>query len=220
MPVIMSDPFDHSYENQAVNDLIITVKYAVEKQKGHVAFQGEVSEYVSRPDKLTALVTDLEAARDAALSHERDKVAQQDALMLTCVKALRFNAQHVAMVSLHRNDPSILNGAGYYFKQQPVVKTKVSLLDLVPVVSAKHGSAPQWIIAVLKRAKSKAIVELQITENPNDEQSWRRTGEGTYTRSRVDLRDLESAKRIYLRARYHEDGNVGRWSLPISIIVL
>jgi hypothetical protein len=38
------DPFDHSYENEAVNDLIVSVKFAGEKQKGHFAFQGGMPE--------------------------------------------------------------------------------------------------------------------------------------------------------------------------------
>ena len=216
----LPDPFGHDYADQGVNDLIVTIKHAAEKQKNHAAFQGELSEYVSRTDRLMELAHSLEIARDAAIGHDPVKVAEQDALMALGVKALRFNANHVAMVSLHRNDPSILQEAGYEFKQHQAGKTKVNLLDLVPDLSVKHGPVPGSLIVVVKRAKYTASLELQMTENPNDDQSWRATGEGTYNRSRIELRGLEPARRIYFRARYHEDGAAGRWTSPIAIIVL
>jgi hypothetical protein len=220
MPPSLSDPFDHSYEDQAVNDLIATGKYVVEKQKGHLAFQGELSEYVTPPDRLTELITQLETARDGAIGRAPEMLAQQDAVRAKVVKALRFNAQHVCMFSQHRNDSSQLNEAGYDFKQHASLKVKVNLLDLLPGLSVKHGVGPGSVIVIIKRARSKASIELQMTETPNDEQSWKRTGEGTYSRARIELRDLEPTKRLYFRARYHEDGAAGHWCAPISIIVI
>jgi hypothetical protein len=220
MPPTILDPFDHSYEDQPVNDLIVSIRFAAEKQKVHSAFQGELPEYVTRPDKLTELSHELEAVRDAAIGRAPDMVAQQDALMAKAVKALRFNSHHVVMVSQHRNDSSVLNEAGYQMKQRCAARVKINLLDLVPGISVKHGPGAEAVTVIIKRAKSNASIELQMTENPNDEQSWKRTGEGTYSRCRIELRGLEPTKRLYFRARYHVDGAAGHWCAPVSIIVI
>lgn len=220
MPPTIADPFDHSYEGESVNDLIVSLKLAAEKQKGHSAFQGELPEYVTRPDKLMELTHELELARDAAIGRAPEMLAQQDAVVAKVVKALRFNSHHLLLVSQHRNDPNALNEGGYLLKQHPAARVKVNLLDQVPRLSVKHGQGPGSVTVIVKRAKSKAIIELQMTETPNDEQSWKRTGEGTYGRSRIELRDLEPAKKLYFRARYHEEGAAGHWCAPVSIIVI
>jgi hypothetical protein len=215
------DPFSHGYENEHANDLIVTMKFAVGKQRHHLAFQGEVSEWVTRADQMDVLIAKLEAARDdALLGHDPVKAAVLEGLMEECRKALRFNARQVTTVSQHHNDPTLLYDAGYDFKPQPAAKGKVNLVDLLPELEAKLGPVEGSIILIFKnRPTPKAIIEAQISCTPDDEQSWRSHGEGTYNSSRAELRGLEPVKKTYIRARYHENGAVGRWSAPISIIV-
>lgn len=220
MTPAFQDPFLHSYENESINDFIVTIKTIAEKQRAHTAFQGTLSEYVTGPDLLTTLAAQIETARDEALGHDPVKVAVLESLIAEGVKALRFNAHHVVMVSYHRNDLIVLYEAGYDLKPPPTARMKVNLLDLVPELEAKLGPVEGSILVLIKKRSSvKSSVELQMTYSPDDEQSWRQTGAGTYLKSRIELRGLEPVRRTYIRARYHEDGAVGRWSIPISIIV-
>lgn len=217
-----TDPIDRSYQNESVNDLIATLKNAGKKQKDHVAFKERLPEYVTEPAVLDGLATNLEVARDAAAGHDTFRVAELKALMSQTVMVLDNNADHVVKLSRHRNDPSILLESGYNLKPETVtVKEKMKLRDLVPELSAKHvQNVPGAIVAILKLATSKAAVELQMTETPDEETSWKGVGQGTYSRSRIEIRELEPAKKVYLRARYHQDGGVGRWSQAVCIIVL
>jgi len=211
----IKDPYDRSYREQGVNDLIFTTNHMADKAEVHVAFQGPVSEYVSTSPRLREYAVKLESARDSG------NVGELDLLMPQVVQALDFNADHVARVAEYRNDASILHNAGYDFKTQHTVKIKVNLLDLVPVVSLKHlENVSGGYTIVVRKQKGGAPVELQWTETPEVEDSWKGIGDGTFNKSRVEVRGGEPTKRIYVRGRYHKDGGVGRWCNPVNIILL
>lgn len=214
------DLLDTNFEDLSVNDLIVTIGHAADKAETHIAFQGDLPEYVKRSPQLRQLAEDLGKARDAAAGHDQQKVAEKKALMAEGKHALTVNAHHITLLSIHRNDPTILLDAGYKHKQK-LAKAKVNLLDLVPEVSLKHGGGTGVITIVVKRAKGNASLEVQMTDqSPDVEGSWRGLGEGTYNRSRIEIKGLQPASRVHFRARYHEDGGTGRWSTPVSLIVL
>ncbi|GFO67832.1 hypothetical protein GMLC_14110 [Geomonas limicola] len=209
------DPFERSYHDQGVNDLIFSVNHFAEKAEGHVAFQGPLSEYVSPSTRLREYAVNLENARNSGNNAELDRLVPQ------VVQALDFNADHVVRVSEYRNDASILHNAGYDFKTQHSIKVKVNLLDLVPELSLKHlENVSGGYTIVVKKAKNGAVVELQCTETPDVEDSWKGIGDGTFNKSRAEIRGGEPTKRIYVRGRYHEDGRAGRWCTPVNIILL
>ena len=212
-----SDPFDRNYQNQPVNDLIVTMGHCGAKQKDHPAFKENVPEYVTLPPELLDLAEKMGSARDG-----NNMADELKALVGRSVLALNNNADHVVKFARHRNDPGLLLNAGYDLRPEgPIVKNRINLLDLVPGLSAKHiPGVPGGILAILKLAKGKAITELQITETPDVEESWQHVDEGIYNKARIEIRGLEPTKRKYLRARYHEGGSVGRWTEPICIIVL
>lgn len=212
----IKDPFDRSYHEQGVNDLIFTINHLADKAEEHVAFQGPVSEYVSLPPRLREIATKMEAARD------NGNIEQLNVLMPQAVQALDFNADHVVRLSVFRQDTSILQGAGYDFKpQNSTVKVRVNLLDLVPEVSLKHLDGVEGAYTIVSKvAKSGAIVEYEWTETPEDESSWKHIGDGTFNKTRTEVRGGTPTKRIYVRGRYHENGAVGRWCKPVSIILL
>lgn len=209
------DPIQRSYQNQGVNDLIVTLNRVASKIEVHQAFQGEVSEYVYLSPRLREIASKLAIARDSG------DLNQVNILISLGVQALDFDADHVIRVSQYRNDPALLHDAGYEFKPQGAGKPRVNLLDLVPELSLKHleGVTGAYVV-VAKRPKSTAIVELQSTETPEIEESWQGIGEGTFDKSRTEVRGVEPTKRIYARGRYHQNGRVGRWSPPVNIIIL
>lgn len=210
-----------NYDNLPINDLIVTINHLAEKAESHVAFQGELPEYVTRPAQLRQLAETLGKARDAAAGGDRDRSAEKKALIESCKMALSMNALHIVMLSLHRNDPTIRLNAGYEEKHKSTGKAKVNLLEQSPDVLVKHGSVSGHINLLIKRARQNASIEVQTTDgDPNDEGAWKRYGEGVHNKSRIELKGQEPAKKIYFRARYHEDGGTGPWSAPVGIIVL
>lgn len=211
----IKDPYDRGYRAQGVSDLIYTMNVIADKADIHAAFKEPVSTYISLPPRLREIATKLTIARD------NGNGAELDILMPQAIQALDFNADHVIRFSQFHNDASYLQNAGYEFKVMHSVKTKVNLLDLVPGITLKHvdGVSGAYTI-ILKRAKIGAIVELQWTETPNIDDSWKGIGDGTFKKSRNEVRGGEPTKRIFVRGRYHEDGAVGRWCTPISIILL
>jgi len=205
----------------SLNDFVVETRRVAEKQETHIAFQDDVPEYVTKAPQMMANAEGLSTLGDAAATGDRGKKAEQDTLRAKIQRAHSYNAFHITALSLHRNDPGILENSGYPMKEKGGPKPVVKLLDLVPEVFAKHlVEVSGGIIIMVKRAKDKATVQLQWTDqDPNVEASW--SGEPTmYNKSRIEMRGFVPASTIYIRARYHEDGASGRWSSYVSIIIL
>jgi hypothetical protein len=215
------DPYVRSYQTSQVNDLIVFGHHAADKAENHVAFQVTMADYVTPPAKLREIASALSAARDAAAGHDDNRVAEQNALMDKMVRALDHNSYHIILLADFLKDESILHGAGYELKPPKTNKAKFNLLNLIPGVKVKHLEGVEGaILVILNRAKSNAIVELRMTETPDDEASWKMASEGIVNRARFEMRGLVPTRRIYLKARYHEAGAVGAWCQPVSIIVI
>ena len=217
VPELLNSDFD----DESVNDLIVLVRHMAVKAETHLAFQGETSEYVSKAPDLNKIADGLELGRDAASGGDKGKVEALKNLVANAKLVLAMNANHITMLSLKRNDRSVLEDAGFEFKQKvAATKTVVNLLDLTPDVFAKHlVNVSGGIIIMMKRAKSTATCELQITyDDPTVEASW--IGKGMYSLSRVEMRGLEPVRKIHIRARYHENGAVGRWCTPVPIVII
>lgn len=212
------DPLDCNFNDLSINDFIVELHHKADKAEVHPAFQNQVPEYVTKAAGLRELADKLGKARDAAAAHDRVKTEEKKALWAAGKLALSMSANHIVMISLVRNDPTVLDNCGYDRKEKSS-KQALNILDLCPEVFAKHGGASGCIIVMVKRAKSTVSIELQITDqDPAIESAW--SGLGIHTKSRIELRDQEPAKKISLRSRYHVDGNAGKWSTPTTIIVL
>jgi len=221
MTPLFSDPYERSYQESTVNDLIVFINNAAEKGETHVAFQGPVADYVTLPPGLREIAEALSAARNAAAGHDENRMAEQKTLMEVGIRALDRNSYHIILFADHHKDPSMLQHGGYDFKAPKASKGKIHLLDLIPGLTLKHLDGISGALLVnLKRAKNDASTELMMTETPDNESSWHRVSEGIYNRSRFELRGFEPTKRLYFRTRYHEGGGVGAWCTPASIIVL
>ena len=218
MPTI-PELLESNFSELSINDFIVKMLYLADKAEHHLAFQGDTPEYVSKAPQIRVMADALGKARDAASGGDKDNSAEKKRQWAAAKLALSMNASHVTMLSLAKNDASLLANSGYEAKQKAVNKA-VNLLDLAPEVFAKHAGATGALIVLVKRAKANASIELQSTEqDPALEASWSGTL-GIHTKSRIEMKGLEPARRIHLRARYHEEGNAGPWSAPITIIVL
>lgn len=216
---IIPEVLEASFNDLSINDFIVRVRFVADKQELHSAFQ-DCPEYVTRPDKLRQMADNLGVLRDASSGGDRQKREEKIAAWDATKLALSMNASHLIMLSLHRNDPSILLNAGYDPKQKGhSARTSTDLLVAPPELSLKHGSVSGALVIMVKRAKSTASYELQVNDHdPGDEASW--SSLGIYSRARVELKNLEPAKRLYFRVRYHDAGGTSQWSRIVSIIVL
>ena len=216
------EPLESNLSWLTINDLIVAIRHMADKAETHLAFQGNVPEYVSQAPRLREIASGLERARDAAAGRDQNLMAEKKRLVAAALLSISMNGQHVVMFSLHRNDPILLLNAGFDPKQKASAKAPtLSLLDLVPELFVKQTpNVSGGLTIMIKRAKQNASTELMITDqDPNIEASWTNSL-GMFLKSRIELRGQEPAKRIYLRGRYHEDGATGRWSSVVGIIVL
>lgn len=218
---IIPEVLESNFAGLSINDFIVMTNHIADKQEQHTLFkEGPLPEYVTRSPQLRQLAGELGLARDAAAGGDRDNMAAKKALRELVQQALTVNAVHVTLVALHRKDPSLMLGAGYEFKQKASGKAaSINLLDCLPDLHVKHAPGSGGVYVNLRGRQGTASFELQMTSGePSDESSWKSLG--IYSKSRVDLRDLEPAKRYHFRVRYHDAGRTGKWSAVASIIVL
>lgn len=207
-----------------INDFIALLQNVADKTDTHPALKEGLPEYFSNGGKLREIAGNLAQLRDAAATGNREAKAEKIAAWEAGKLAVAMNAQHLTMLSLHRKDPSILNNTGLELKQrQQSAKPALNVLAESPTVTVKHvqglsGPVSGSIVVVTSRAKNTIPFELQMTDNPADESSW--SSQGIHQKSRIEYHDLEPAKRVYFRVRYHVDGKAGHWSPTANIIVL
>jgi len=149
MTPLFTDPFLRGYQGSTINDLIVFANHAAEKGETHVAFQGAVADYVTKPDKLKEITRALSMARDAAFGHDDTKIAEQNALAATLIRALDHNSYHIILLADFHKDPSILHNAGY--EPRPPKTSKVKSVPQQNLwVPFGSGSLPSvWYSATL-----------------------------------------------------------------------
>jgi len=211
------------FQDLGINDFIALILTHAAKVDAHPALKDGVPEYFTMGEKLRTLAGNLAQWRDAAATGNRDAKAKKQEVWDAGKLALAMNLQHFTMLSLHRNDPSILNDTGFELKQkQQTSKPSVNLLAEIPVVTLKHAQSTSGpisgaITVVLSRPKN-APCELQMSYDPSNESSW--GGQGIHQKARIEYSGLEPASRVSFRARLHVDGKTGPWSQFATIIVL
>lgn len=221
---VIPELFVPNLNDLSINDFIALLLYHADKVDAHPALQEGKPEYFSDGGKLRTFATRLGHCRDAAATGNREAKAEKMAVWEAGKLAVGMNMQHITMLSLYRKDPSILNNTGLEQKQkQQASKSSTNLLAETPVVTVKHvqgagGPISGSIIVVVSRSKNTLPIELQMTYDPANESSW--GGQGIHLKSRIEYHDLEPAKWVHFRARYHLDGKTSQWSPVASIIVL
>lgn len=221
----LPDLFDLNLNGYSINDFIAEVNIIADKTEKHSALK-DFPEYFTPAEKLREKAALLVQLRDASANGDREKKAEKQAVWEETKLALIMNAQHITMLSLHRNDPSILLNTGFNLKKHSGKPTSASSTDLLaetPGLSLKYvkspsGPVPGSFTVHITRARNKASTELQMSDNPSDESSW--NSQGMYAKARIDYKGQQSEKRLYFRARYHHDGGVGPWSQVVNILVL
>ena len=217
--LLIPELLESNFTGLSINDFIVTISHLADKAETHIAFQGITPEYVTLAPKLREIADGLGQVRDAASGGDRGKMAEKKQKLAFAQMAVTMNAQHIVMLSICRNDPGILIDAGYDPKQKSTGKVLTNLLEHVPDVFVKHAAISGSVIVLVKRAKAHASIELQMTDqDPNIEASWGSLG--MFSKSRIELKGLVPASKMYFRARYHEEGGTGNWSSCAGLIIL
>ncbi|MBJ6802574.1 hypothetical protein [Geomonas propionica] len=222
MPVIPELLVAH-FQDLGINDFIALLLTHAAKVDAHAAVKDGTPEYFWMGEKLRALAAELGQWRDAAATGNRDAKAKKLELWDTGKLALAMNIQHFTMLSLHRNDPNILNDTGFELKQkQQTSKPSTNLLWEIPSLALKHAQSASGpisgaVMVLISRPKN-APCELQMSYDPSNESSW--GGQGIHQKARIEYTGLEPASRVSFRARLHVDGKTGPWSQVVTIIVL
>lgn len=211
------DQFDISIAKSATDgDLIqITTQFAA-CIKDHLAFQN-LQEHVPGYDRFMAHVTKLQQVSIEAQQGGKLKKEEKEKVREDIYTDFTFAGQHAVMVARYRNDSSLLNNLLFSLKQRAYTKTAQRLPEMPTKLTAKQEGPAGTALVLVNRCLGQGSIEVQITDDPKNEASWRSL-ERSYT-CKITVSGLELVKRYYIRARFHNAVGYGPWSQVISIVL-
>lgn len=197
-------------------DLMQETHSFAETIRGHEAFKN-LQEHVPGADRFDTLEGKLGTASEAAKHGDKRKGEERDNIREEIIRSFTFACQHAVMVATYRNDPSLMD-IGLELKHRsyakPATATPPGQPTKVNLSSGPKGSGIAFV-TVNKIAGMKSV-EVQYTENPNDESSWL-SAERSYT-CKIQLK-LDLVKRYYVRVRFHNSAGYGPWSAVVDIVL-
>ncbi|HBA87808.1 MAG TPA: hypothetical protein DCZ75_07390 [Geobacter sp.] len=197
-------------------DLIQQTFSFAERIKNHDAFQN-LQEHVPGYDRFTNLGVALQKTSEAARYGDRLLEAEKERIREEIIRCFIFACQHAVMVATHRNAPSMLE-IGIEQKQRAYSRSVTHSLPAMPQkLILKKGNRPGMVVATVGKESGVGSIELQFTDNPGDESSWKSLER--YYNCRMEVSGLDSVKRYYFRVRYHNSVGSGPWSAVVSIVV-
>lgn len=214
------DMLDTNFSGLSSGDYILRMSIIADKLEAHPAFP-EFPEHVPGPARLRELVEQFKKALDAAANGDRQKIAEKKAIRAEGEQAQTITAYHVTMISIHRKDPTVLLNTGWELRHRAAwgKGASNSIPEAPSKFIVKHGATPGTIAASVNRAHGTASIELQATEgDPSIDSSW--TLLGMFLQCRMEVKNLEPAKRYHFRARFHAAGTKGPWSQIVNLIVI
>ncbi|TGU74807.1 hypothetical protein E4633_04925 [Geomonas terrae] len=185
--------------------------------RGHAAFQN-VGPHVPVGDTFDTLADALGEKSNAAKGGGKRMVEDRDKARENIFTAFTFAGQHSVMVATHENNPSLMD-IGYELRHRTYTsKPATTILPGQPgKVDLKPGPKGSGIFyVVVNKCQGMGSLEVQYTDNPNDESSWK-SAERSY-RCKVELKG-ELVKRYYIRTRYHNNAGYGPWSAVVDIVL-
>lgn len=207
--------FDINFLLLTDGDLIQKTISFADRVRGHPAFQ-DIQEHVPGYDRLMDLAGKLQRVSYAAQFKDTRAVAERDKIREEIITSFTFAGQHAVMVATHRNDPSLLD-IGLEQKQRAYSKPNLKLPRQARKVTAKNIAPPGTIVIYVSKCPEMKSIEVQITDDPSNEDSWRNL-EMSYN-CRIIESGLDLVKRYYIRARFHNSVGYGPWSKVIDIVV-
>jgi len=210
---------DTNFTKLSHGDYILMLYTLADKLEGHLAFQ-DLPEHVPGPPRFRDYAEQLTKAVEAAKYGDKHKGAERDELRARSQQDITFAAQHAVMVSVHRNDPSMLANIGLEQKQRTYTRTPtIGIPGMPSKLTVKNGSAPGTVIASVNREPGAGSIEVQYTEaDPAIEAFWKSAG--MFYQCRMEVKGLESVKRYHFKVRYHGSSGAGPWSAIVNLVVI
>ncbi|HBG06686.1 MAG: hypothetical protein A2075_10250 [Geobacteraceae bacterium GWC2_58_44] len=208
-----------NFSDLSTAEFIFKLINVADKLEVHPVFTA-YPEHVAGPDRLRQIAEQMKKLEDAAANRDLVKVAEKKAFRAESEQTAAITGLHLTMVAVYKKDLSLLNTTGFDVKQHRTYsKSQTSEPPPPSKLTVKNGPVSGSVIVTVNRAERAATVELQIADrDPSDESGWSTVD--TFFKCHMEVRNLESVKRYYFRARYKTTGGTGKWSLPVSFVVV
>jgi hypothetical protein len=221
--VAMPDQLDTSFQNMSHADIIIKVESIADILANHSGFPLPWPDVVPNPQELKELVANFRVAVNAAAHGDRQRIAERDSTLAEMKLSATLTAQYLVMKSIKEKDPSLLNNTGFAQKNRNNSRSASHSNVAVGApakFTAKHGPVSGTVIARSSKVPGGGTYELQMCQGDQaTEESWKTVGLFMYC-SRMEVKDLEPAKRFSFRVRCHGTNGPGPWSSPVILIVI
>lgn len=190
----------------------------------HPAYQTEVPEWVPGAKMLYEQGDGLVEAISAC-NRDKSKEPEKAAKRKKGQQAINFAVQFITMYAMHNDDPSALD-IGLEAKQKKYNKDarrsipgKMDRLE-IQEVSDEKGEETDRLQFIISKLPDRGSVEIQYTDNSNDESSWKTFSHLYECRSFVPKGALQRVKKYYFRGRNCSAGGNGPWSEVCKHVVL
>lgn len=190
----------------------------------HPAYQTEVPVWVPSAQTLYRHGDSMVEAISAC-NRDKSKEPEKAAERKRGQQAINFMVQFLTMYAVHHDDPTALD-IGIDAKQKKYNKDarraipgKMDKLEILEVKD-ERGEETDRLLFVISRLQEKGSVEIQYTDNSDDESSWQTFSHLYECRSFVQKGALERIKKYYFRGRYCSAGGNGPWSEVCKHVVL
>ena len=213
------DLLETSLTGLSASDAILKVKNVAAHLGVHAAFE-DAPEHVPGPVKLLQftdeMTTLVHAIADGA-SHRKQELKDLQANM---ERAVTLAAQHVIMVSIYRDDPTLLQNTGLELKQRNYTRHSDLKIPGQPAkFNAKHGRVSKTVMITVQSDSDVVSRELQVCDgDPSLESSWRLVG--FYGKCKIEVTGLVPASTCHFRIRGINDAGAGPWSATVTLIIL
>lgn len=185
---------------------------------------------LNRPDHIVAgqryrehIVTMKQLSIGADRGDSLLQVQRQEARDLTDLD-MYSSISYVKTIAIHKKDPTIMHQLNLPLKEthhkilRKLTPNKAAEI-LVELRHLRNVSGAIVILGTHVRGGGPYLINICKGE-PVSEESWYNPGGHHKTCSKIILRNLDPANRYYVRLRTDGPEGPGKWSQPVSIIVL
>lgn len=159
-----------------------------------------------------------QSAFRAAENGDRARITEREATRAVLVSQLKILAAYLELVA--QGDTTKLMSTGFDLRKDIVRGTRTDPLLAPMGFSARHGKLSGVVILHATRLSGAASYEAQYTDgDPKVESDWKNAG--TYPGcNHIEITGLAIGKNHWFRIRGIDSNGPGKWTEPVSLIVI
>jgi hypothetical protein len=169
-------------------------------------------------EELSAALAHYREALEASASRDRGRIAEREQAREDLTGMLQRLAAYLEFAA--HGDEQALRSTGFELRRSTTRPARTETLEAPANVQLSHGARSGEIELHSGRLDGSSTYEIQIAQgDPGIEANWRHL---TISRSlrRVTLSGLTPLQMVWIRVRGFGVPGAGRWSEPVSIVVL